>query len=135
MEKVTCMKYLGVHISSDLSWSIHFDIITSKARRTLGFVYRKFYRNSYKQSQVFSIVVSSVLTKLYTTLVGPLLEYSCVVWDPHLQKTLKNMYKGLHAKSVPRIGLHLTVTNFIFLTFLRLVITDYFASSAQCTRF
>ena len=32
MEKVTCMKYLGVHIS----WSIHIDIITSKARRTLG---------------------------------------------------------------------------------------------------
>ena len=120
MEKVTCMKYLGVHISSDLSWSIHIGIITSKARRTLGFVYRKFYRNSYKQSQVFSNMVSSVLTKLYTTLVGPLLEYSCVVWDPHLQKTLKNlnMYKGLHAKSVLRIGLHLTVTNFIFLTFL-----------------
>ena len=45
MEKVTSMKYLGVHISSDLSWSIHIDIITSKARRTLGFIYRKFYRN------------------------------------------------------------------------------------------
>ena len=76
MEKVTSMKYLGVHISSDLSWSTHIDIITSKARRTLGFIYRKFYRN----------VNSSVLTKLYTTLVRPLLEYCCAVWDPHLQK-------------------------------------------------
>ena len=125
MEKVICMKYLGVYISSDLSWSIHIDIITSKARRTFGFI------------STDSNVNSSVLTKLYTTLVRPLLEYCCAVWDPHLQKTLKNLnlYKGLHAKSVPRIGLHLTVTNFIFLTFLPLVIADYFSSSAQCTRF
>ena len=81
MEKVTCMKYLGVYISSDLSWSIHIDIITSKARRTLGFIYRKFYRN----------VNSSVLTKLYTTLVRPLLEYCCAVWDPHLQKDIEKL--------------------------------------------
>ena len=33
------------------------------------------------------------------------------------------------------IGLHPTVTNFMFLTFLPLVITDNFSSSAQCTRF
>ena len=78
MEKVTSMKYLGVHISSALSWSIHIDIITSKARRTLGFIYRKFYGN----------VNSSVLTKLYTTLVRPLLEYCCAVWDLHLQKDI-----------------------------------------------
>ena len=81
MEKVTSMKYLGVHISSDLSWSTDIDIITSKVRRTLGFIYRKFYRN----------VNSSVLTKLYTTLVRPLLEYCCAVWDPHLQKDIDKL--------------------------------------------
>ena len=124
MEKVTSMKYLGVHISSDLSWSTHIDIITSKARRTLGFIHRKFYRN----------VNSSVLTKLYTTLVRLLLEYCCTRIS---KKTLTNLnlYKDLHAKSVPRIGLHLTVTNFMFLTFLPLVIADYSSSSAHCTRF
>ena len=38
---------IGVLISSDLSWSAHIDqvVIASKARRTLGFIYRKFYRN------------------------------------------------------------------------------------------
>ena len=46
-----------------------------------------------------------------------------------------NLYRGLHAKSVPRIDLHPTVTNFIFLTFLPLVIADYFSSSGQCTKF
>ena len=30
--KVTCIKYLGVHIS-DLSWSAHIDTAVSKARK------------------------------------------------------------------------------------------------------
>ena len=34
---------------------------------------------------------SSVLTKLYTTLVRPLLEYCCAVWDPHLQKDIDKL--------------------------------------------
>ena len=39
--------YLGVHISSDLSWSAHNDTVASKARKTLGFIYRKLYRRLY----------------------------------------------------------------------------------------
>ena len=96
------MKYLGVHTSSDLSWSVHVDIITSMARRTLGFIYRKFYRN----------VDSSVLTRLYTT---PMLEYCCAVCMHGIRifvKTSTNLslHKDLHAKSAPRIGLHLIVS-------------------------
>ena len=104
MEKVTCLKYqyLGVLISSDL-WSVCIDQIASKARRTLGFVYRKFYRN----------VNPSILTKLYVTIVCPMLaailsmlEYSCAVWDPHLQKDTdkpesdKTSMQDLHQKLV-----------------------------------
>ena len=81
MEKVTCIKYLGVHISSDLSWSAYIDTVVFKARKTLGFIYRKCYRN----------VNTSVLTKLYTSLVRPLLEYSCAVWDPNLQKDINKL--------------------------------------------
>ena len=33
MEKITCIKYLGVHITSDLSWSAHIDTVVSKASR------------------------------------------------------------------------------------------------------
>ena len=80
MEKVDSMKYLGVYISSDLSWCVHIDIITSKARRTLGFIHRKLYR----------YVDSSVLTRLYTTLVHPMLEY-CAVWDLHLCKDINKL--------------------------------------------
>ena len=78
LEKVTSMKYLGVHTSSDLSWSTHIDIITSKARRTLGF-------EILQKCELFGA------NKLYTTLVRPLLEYCCAVWDPHLQKDIDKL--------------------------------------------
>jgi len=34
-------------MSSYLSWSAHIDTVVSKARITLGFIYRKFYRSLY----------------------------------------------------------------------------------------
>ena len=118
---------MGVHISSDLSWSVHIDIITSKARRTLGFVYRKFYR----------YVNSSVLTNCIPSWFAPCLNVVVLCGTRISKKTLINLspYKDLRAKSAPRIGLRLTVTNFTLLTFLLLVIADYSSSSAQCTRF
>ena len=92
MEKVTCLKYLGVLISSDLSWSAHIDQIASKARRTLGFIY---YRN----------VNPSILTKLYLTIVRPMVEYSCAVWDPHLQKDIDKL------ESVQRLACEICTKN------------------------
>ena len=85
MEKVDSMKYLGVYISSDLSWCVHIDIITSKARRTLGFIHRKLYR------YVDSSVATNKTTRLYTTLVHPMLEYCCAVWDLHLRKDINKL--------------------------------------------
>ena len=40
LESVTCAKYLGVDISSDLTWNSHVDRITGNANRTLGFIRR-----------------------------------------------------------------------------------------------
>ena len=39
------LKYLGVNISNNLTWSNHIDIVCSKARRMLGIIYRHFYTN------------------------------------------------------------------------------------------
>jgi len=47
-----------------MSWSARIDTVVYKARKTLGFIYRNFYRN----------MNTFVLTKLYTTSVHPLLE-------------------------------------------------------------
>lgn len=43
LERVSCYKYLGIFISSDLSWKTHVEYITNNANRTLGYVRRKFH--------------------------------------------------------------------------------------------
>ena len=63
-------------LSSDLSWSAHVKMITTKARRVLGLFYRMFYRH----------LSSCKLLSLYVAQVRPILEYGAVVWDPFLKK-------------------------------------------------
>ena len=79
LTKVTSYKYLGVTITSNLSWSPHIDNICSKARRLVGMLYRHFYTNSSPQT----------LLKLYLSFIRPRLEYSSAVWNPHLKKDIE----------------------------------------------
>ena len=39
-------KYLGVTITSNLSWNPHISNICNRTRRIIGMLYRKFYKNS-----------------------------------------------------------------------------------------
>lgn len=91
LEHVSNYKYLGVHLSSDLSWSTHIQSITAKARKVLGLLYRKFYNFS----------PPDVLVHLYLSLVRPLLEYAAVVWSPHLKKNI------LELENVQKFGLRM----------------------------
>jgi hypothetical protein len=81
IERTYSYKYLGVTISSDLSWSEHIHTICTKARRTVGLLYRNFYMNSDTTS----------LLQLYVSLVRPLLEYACQVWHPHLVRDIAKL--------------------------------------------
>ena len=74
LERVDCYRYLGVLLTSDLSWSPHVTNICTKARRVLGLLYRRFYGSTSQDS----------LKQLYLSLVRPHMEYACQVWDPHL---------------------------------------------------
>ena len=78
IQRTYLYKYLGVTISSNLSWSEHIHIICIKARKTIGLLYRHFYLNSNTPS----------LQQLYLTLVQPVIEYACQVWHPHLAKDI-----------------------------------------------
>ena len=83
IEQVSSYKYLGVMITSNLKWDNHINIVSLKARRLLGYLYRVFYRN----------VEPKYLLNLYISLVRPHLEYACQIWDPYTQISIDQLEK------------------------------------------
>ena len=75
-------KYLGVTISSSLSWKKHIDSISTKASKTLGFLRRNL--------KVGSIAIKD---QAYKAMVRPQLEYACEVWDPHTANNIQSLEK------------------------------------------
>ena len=73
IEEVVTFKYLGVWISSDLSWTKHIEITCSKARQVLGYMYRTF-------------ALYCEPNTIYKSQVLPIRDYASVVWEPHLKK-------------------------------------------------
>lgn len=80
LTQVSSYKYLGVHITDNLSWQTHVDHVTSNANRTLGYLRRN-----------FSLAPSSLKLLLYKTLVRPKLEYASSIWDPHINSLILNI--------------------------------------------
>ena len=72
LEAETQSKYLGVYISSNLSWNRHIDRIVKKGNSMIGFLQR-------------NLRVSNRDTKAsaYFTLVLPNIEYCASVWNPY----------------------------------------------------
>lgn len=79
LEQVECFKYLGVLLTSDLTWSKHTESICAKAKKLLGMIYRRFSEYSNPDT----------LLHIYESMVRPHLEYASQVWDPHLQKDIR----------------------------------------------
>ena len=69
--QVDTFRYLGVQISSDLSWVTHIISVCSRARKFIGFLYRYFYQDT------------RCLSRLYRALVLPILDYGCCIRDPY----------------------------------------------------
>ena len=74
--------YLGVMLDDHLSWSIHVTNVANKATRMLYFLKRHLSKCS-----------SNVKTSAYLLMVCPLMEYACVVWDPHYQSQVSVLEK------------------------------------------
>jgi hypothetical protein len=69
--KENSIKYLGVTITSNLSWTKHIESIRAKASRTLGLI-----RRNLGPCDV------TVKERAYQSLVRPQLEYASTVWNP-----------------------------------------------------
>ena len=82
LKAVSEVKDLGIYITSNLSWSMQANKCANKANSVLGFIKRTV---GPKNPQLFS--------KLYKSLVRPILEYCSPVWCPHLQKDLNTLEK------------------------------------------
>ncbi|MCG8035005.1 MAG: reverse transcriptase family protein, partial [Candidatus Thiodiazotropha taylori] len=82
LEVVDSAKYLGVHLSNDLTWHKHVDATVAKASKTLGFLRRN-----------LSECTKPVKSAAYTTLVRPILEYSSPVWDPSSVEDISKLEK------------------------------------------
>lgn len=87
LESVESYKYLGVHITNNLSWARQIEYVTSNANRMLGYLKRN-----------FSLSPSSLKKQLYITYVRPRLEYASSVWDPGYV-TLSNKIEAVQNRS------------------------------------
>ena len=76
LEKVKRFKYLGSWITDDLTWSCHIESVCCRARQQLGFIYRFFSPHC----------DAGTILALYKAHVLPMLDYACIIWDPHLRK-------------------------------------------------
>ena len=82
LEKVHEYPYLGVFLSDDLKWSKQVDKIANKANSVLSVI----RRNLKSCPTVFK-------QQAYVSLVRPVLEYGCVVWDPYIKNDSDKLEK------------------------------------------
>ena len=79
---VSKTKDLNIYIMSNLSWSLQATKCANKANSVLGFVRWTVGPNN-----------PDLFSKLYKSLVRPILEYSSPVWSPHLKKDIATLEK------------------------------------------
>lgn len=80
LQSTNSYKYLGVHITSDLSWSLHINHVVSAASRSLGYLQR-----------TLKFAPSPLKILAFTTIIRPKLEYAAAIWDPHQKYLIQNI--------------------------------------------
>ena len=83
LKETKCAKYLGVMIDNELRWKEHIKMVQQKANNTIAFLRRN----------IPTKCPQKVKEQCFKTLVKPILEYGCCVWDPHLRTQVDNLEK------------------------------------------
>lgn len=87
VSQASSYKYLGVHLTHNLSWSLHITTVCAKASRTLGYL-----RRNLKHCP------TNVRKLAYLTYVRPQLEFASSVWSPY-QKYLISMIEAIQNRA------------------------------------
>ena len=69
------VRYLGVFINSVLLWSDRCKVAAAKTTRSLNYLRHSLWG-----------ATQPAKAAAYVSLIRPLLEYACVVWNPHTSK-------------------------------------------------
>ena len=90
VDRVTVFKLLGVHVASDLKWSHHVDVITSKAAARLHFL-KQLKRSGAGRDDLLCF---------YGTVIRPVLEYACPVWHTSLTAAQTKALESLQHRAL-----------------------------------
>ena len=119
---VSSHKYLGVHLSTDLSFNTHIAHIRSNANRTLGFLRRNLHN-----------CTRDIKHTAYNALVRPSLEYCSAVWDPYKQLNIKTL-EQVNTEAVRFIAHNYTQTPDITSTIKQQINMDFLQTRRQAHR-
>ena len=82
LQRTDNIDYLGIKISTNLTWTNHIDNISNKARKTLGFLRRSLSHTN-----------ANLRNYAYRTLIIPKLEYASAIWDPYHKNQINKIEK------------------------------------------
>lgn len=78
LSRVNSVKYLGIHLTTDMLWATHITNICAKTRKLIGLMYRQFH-----------LCKPETALLLYKTFIRPHMEYASIMWDPHQCKDIQ----------------------------------------------
>ena len=82
LSEVDTAKYLGINLSSELSWSPHVSSVISKANSILGFLRHNLWKCPSKLKET---------AYLHVSLVRSTLEYAATIWDPYYVRDIDSL--------------------------------------------
>ena len=88
IDKVSNIRYLGIYLDEDLSWTTHTNYTATKISKTIGILNR--LRNTLPEN---------ILKTIYNSLINPYLHYCILSWGPNNESQTDRLFK-LQKKAV-----------------------------------
>ena len=122
IERVSEIKFLGVHIDQCLNWKHHVNLKNNVIAKNVGILHR-----------LKNLAPSSILKTLYNTIILPHISYGAIAWGNTCKTEIKRMYilqkKAVRAANKSKYNAH---TSPLFTMMNTLTLDDIY--KAQCCK-